>query len=155
MSASKFILCLILVSLTVLSACSDTEPQRFSAEELATALVEVAAERTQAAQLPENEPQPWLSPSAQTEKSVSTEEAPASQTDPHGDGIYLVGVDIAPGLWRSISSESGFCYWARRKYDGIILSSYYGLPETELLIRVSDYEVELDGCGVWVYMGPR
>jgi hypothetical protein len=48
-----------------------------------------------------------------------------------------------------------FCYFSRRKYDGIVLGSYYGLPGPDLIIRPGDYEVELDGCGVWVYMGER
>lgn len=74
--------------------------------------------------------------------------------------MYLVGVDIAAGVWRAIPASpqlkrDRFCYWARRKYDGIVLGSHYGPEAGEVLIRPGDYEVEFDGCGVWVYMGER
>jgi hypothetical protein len=74
---------------------------------------------------------------------------------PHGDGVYLVGVTIAPGRWRSTANQDGDCYWARRKYDGILLDNHYGASDTEILISPTDYEVEFDGCGVWVYVRER
>ena len=76
-------------------------------------------------------------------------------TGPHGDGVYQVGVSIATGLWRSIPNpeQDGYCYWARRKYDGILLENHYAPGGSDILIRPTDYEVEFDGCGVWVYMG--
>ena len=66
---------------------------------------------------------------------------------PHGDGVYQVGVTIATGLWRSIPQrQDRYCYWARRKYDGILLGSHYAPGASEVLIRSTDYEVEFDGC---------
>ncbi|MQC26275.1 MAG: hypothetical protein DWG76_02345 [Chloroflexi bacterium] len=136
----------------LLSACGS--PQ-VSERALGTALVEVAVERTQtveaAPSIAVGAPQAVVEPSPIFPAAATG----IGQTAPHGDGVYLVGVEIAPGLWRSTSSDRRFCYWARRKYDGIILGSYYGLPGGELLVRAGDYEVELAGCGVWVYMGPR
>jgi hypothetical protein len=80
----------------------------------------------------------------------------AFATGPHPDGVYQVGVTIAPGLWRSIpQNQDRYCYWARRKYDGIQLGSHYAPGASEVLIRPTDYEVEFDGCGIWVYMGER
>jgi hypothetical protein len=77
-------------------------------------------------------------------------------TGPHRDGVYQVGVSIAAGVWRSIPQNTDrFCYWARRKYDGILLGSHYGSAGGDILIRPNDFEVEFDGCGVWVYMGER
>jgi hypothetical protein len=76
-------------------------------------------------------------------------------TGPHGDGVYQVGVSIATGLWRSIPNpeQDGYFYWARRKYDGILLENHYAPGGSDILVRPTDYEVEFDGCGVWVYMG--
>jgi hypothetical protein len=76
-------------------------------------------------------------------------------TGPHGDGVYQVGASIATGLWRSIPNpeQDGYCYWARRKYDGILLENHYAPGGSDILVRPTDYEVEFDGCGVWVYMG--
>lgn len=83
-------------------------------------------------------------------------EEEALVTGPHEDGVYLVDVTISSGLWRSIpQQEGGYCYWARRKYDGILLDSHYAPGGSEVLIRPTDYEVEFDGCGTWVYMGER
>jgi hypothetical protein len=78
-----------------------------------------------------------------------------SPTDPHGDGVYLVGVTIAPGRWRSgpDQEQDGSCYWARRKYDGILLENHYEPGGSEVLILPTDYEVEFDGCGMWDYLG--
>jgi hypothetical protein len=81
----------------------------------------------------------------------------ALTTGPHGDGVYQVGVTIAPGRWRSTPNQGqdGYCYWARRKYDGILLENHYRMGGTEVHISPTDYEVEFDGCGVCVYMGER
>ncbi len=72
---------------------------------------------------------------------------------PHGNGVYQVGVSIAPGTWRAIPDRNSFCYWARRKYDGILLSEHYGPPGGEIFIHETDFEVEFDHCGVFVFMG--
>ncbi|MEX1247206.1 MAG: hypothetical protein WEA61_01885 [Anaerolineales bacterium] len=136
----------------LLAACSPAAPGQ---EDLATAVAELAAPITQtAAALPSSTPNPTAT---STPSSPPTPLAEQIQlTGPHADGVYQVGVSIAPGLWRSIPQhQDRFCYWARRKYDGIILGSHYGPPGGEILIRPADYEVEFDGCGVWVYMGER
>ena len=138
--------------LFLLAACDAVASPAFSIEQLDLALTEVSAERTQ-----------MFSPlEATLEESfeLSNQGSPAplsappiSPSEPHSDGTYLVGAEIAVGLWRSLSNEQRFCYWARRKYDGILLGSYYGLSGTDLRIYESDYEVELDGCGTWIFMG--
>lgn len=140
----------------VLSACATMPP---SEGDIATAVAQLAAEVTQtAAALPTvtNTPGPSPTPTI-TPLPASAVEATeqALLFGPHPDGVYQVGVTISPGLWRSIpQNEDRFCYWARRKYDGILLGSHYGDAGVDVLIRPQDFEVEFDGCGVWVYMGP-
>jgi hypothetical protein len=140
----------LLLGIVLLAACA---PSGVSEEAVQTALVVIAAERTrEAAAEPSATPAP---PTQEATASTTPEPTQAGPTDPHEDGLYLVGADIAPGLWRSTASDQRFCYWARRKYDGVVLASYYGLPGGELLVHSDDYEVELDGCGTWIYVGPR
>lgn len=140
-------------------SCANTSAPSPSEDEIATALVQVVAARTQTA---EALPSATLTPGPTSTPSLTplppfaaTGTAEAILTGPHGDGVYLVGSTIAAGVWRSFPEQERFCYWARRKYDGVVLGSHYGPPGGEILIRDTDYEVEFDGCGVWVYMGPR
>ena len=135
-----------------LIACGGSNESAFSDEQLELALTEVSAERTQDAGVTLPSP----SPSATTPITLTPSRQATSGPEPeapHEDGIYIVGAEIAAGVWRSTSEAQNFCYWARRKYDGILLASYYGLPGVDLRVYPSDYEVELDGCGIWVYMG--
>ncbi|KAA3648318.1 MAG: hypothetical protein DWQ07_04815 [Chloroflexi bacterium] len=71
-----------------------------------------------------------------------------------GDGVFMVGFDIALGEWRSEDGAGLSCYWVRRKYDGVILGSYFGQQGTTMRIEDVDYEVEMEGCGDWTYVGP-
>ena len=147
--SKRIILCLIFL---MLLACNVAESPSFSNDQLDLALIEISAERTQIAR-------PTVA-NIQVTLDIYDQSSPfplvtpiIAPNDPHDDGTYVVGVEIAAGLWRSISNEQRFCYWARRKYDGILLGSYYGLPGKDLRIFESDYEVELDGCGTWIFMG--
>lgn len=147
----------LLAGLALLAACGGAQGAGFTEAELATAMAEVAAEFTETA---EAEPTSTPAPTETAPAAGSARTTPElSPTGPHGDGMYVVGVEIAPGLWRSIRTPDmdteRFCYFSRRKYDGVLLGSYYGLPGPNLLIRPGDYEVEMDGCGMWVYMGER
>lgn len=75
-------------------------------------------------------------------------------TRPRGDGVFQVGVHIAHGAWRATPLAAGDrCFWARRKYDGIQLGSYYGQDAGVIQIQPGDYEVEFVGCGTWEYLG--
>jgi hypothetical protein len=136
----------------LLAGCGPRQVE-VSDEAVQTALVELVAERTQAAETTPSAP--VETPAQDASPSPSPTATELTATAPHGDGLYLVGVDIEPGLWRSTASDQRFCYWARRKYDGVILASYYGLPGGDLLVSSTDYEVELDGCGIWIHVGPR
>lgn len=79
-----------------------------------------------------------------------------SPTDPFSDGIYIVGADIAPGLWRN-SDSSGFCYWARLSGFGGTLDEIIAnrLSESIQTVRIAatDRGFETNGCGVWTRIG--
>lgn len=73
-----------------------------------------------------------------------------------GDGTFLVGVEIAVGIWASSPSRTESCFWARRKANGVIFESYFGPPtETTISIQPGDYEFETLGCGTWTFVSTR
>ena len=74
-------------------------------------------------------------------------------TEPKRDGFYTVGVEIAPGRWRS-TGVGASCYWARLGHYQETLDNDYGRAGGEITILVSDYEVEFDECGTWEYVHP-
>jgi hypothetical protein len=144
---------ILLTPIILFAACSPA----LTAEQIARAMPQVAAARTLTAEAQPgathtagHSPTPTTTPLAPAELTATAE---FRLTGPHGDGAYQVGVSIAPGTWRSIPQRDGYCYWARRKYDGILLGEYYGPPGGKIFVRETDFEIEFDGCGVFVYMG--
>jgi hypothetical protein len=74
-------------------------------------------------------------------------------SDPKDNGFYTVGVEIAPGLWQSTGTGDS-CYWARLDGFQEIIDNHFGLAGGTVNVQGSDYEVQFDGCGTWVYLGP-
>jgi hypothetical protein len=144
-----------------LAACGKAGAPQFSEADLGTvlAVLELQYTATAAAVKQEGEGPGATCTSTPTLGKPASTPTQISMTGPHRDGVYLVGVEIAKGLWRSVQSANAetetFCFFARRKYDGVVLGSYYGLPGPDLLVGAGDYEVEMEGCGVWVYLGER
>lgn len=99
---------------------------------------------------PSNTPTETVTPDI---AATVTVKAFVALTKPHGNGFYLVNVDIAPGLWRSTGIGSN-CYWARRDSNQNILDNHYGDAGGTVRIRPSDFEIEFNGCGQWEYLGP-
>ena len=73
---------------------------------------------------------------------------------PHGDGNYLVGVDIAPGLWRTEPGFSDRCYWGRLDRSQNTLGNDFGQSGGALQIRPTDFEVTLKNCGAVIFLEP-
>jgi hypothetical protein len=83
---------------------------------------------------------------------------PTSTPDPltrdKSPGLFLVGVDIAPGVWRSQGGGED-CYWERTTKTGDIIDNYFGMAGGTIYVSPSDFQVRLEkACGVWVHMGP-
>jgi hypothetical protein len=71
-------------------------------------------------------------------------------------GMYMVGSEIAPGLWQN-SDTSGDCYWERLsgfswELDDIITNDFSNLVQV-LPSDTGFYGSELC-AGVWTYLGP-
>ncbi|NMC55004.1 MAG: hypothetical protein GYA48_15360 [Chloroflexi bacterium] len=70
-----------------------------------------------------------------------------------GPGFYLVGIDIAPGIWRSQGASDG-CYWSINTKTGDIIKNHFGMAGGTMYINPSAFQVELNAdCGEWVYLG--
>lgn len=77
----------------------------------------------------------------------------ASAADPKGNGFFTVGIEIAPGQWRS-TGTSGNCYWARLDSNQGILDNHFGNAGGTVTVFSSDYEIQFEDCGTWEYIGP-
>ncbi|MCP4536739.1 MAG: hypothetical protein GY832_06295 [Chloroflexi bacterium] len=74
-------------------------------------------------------------------------------TDPKGDGFYTVGVEIAPGKWKSTGTDDS-CYWERLDDYQDTLDNHYGNAGGTVTVLSSDYEAHFKECGDWEYVGP-
>jgi len=85
---------------------------------------------------------------------TSTAQAYAMLTSDKKAGNYLVGVDIAPGSWRSGGTFDD-CYWVRLTREGEIIDNYFGAAGGTIYISPTDFEVRLKPeCGIWKFLGP-
>ncbi|MDQ2952210.1 MAG: hypothetical protein M3R54_08095 [Chloroflexota bacterium] len=83
---------------------------------------------------------------------LSAIKAPA---EPFGTGTYIVGVDIAPGTWRSSGGTT--CYWERMQaftgsFNDIIANENTG-PSATVTIAPSDRGFRSSRCGTWMKIG--
>lgn len=70
---------------------------------------------------------------------------------PKKDGFYLVGVDIAPGVWRSDGSGDS-CYWEVSASDGDILANHFGMSGGTAYIAPNAFQVRFEDCGTWTFI---
>lgn len=82
---------------------------------------------------------------------TATAKAFAALTEPRGNGIFLVNVDIAPGVWRNNGSGDQ-CYWKRSKVNGDIIDNHFGQAGGTIFIARTDFQIEFNGCGRWDYI---
>jgi len=72
---------------------------------------------------------------------------------PKPAGNYLVGVDIAPGVWRNNGTTDN-CYWEVTDRSGSIISNDFGMGGGTAYIPASAFQVSFnEDCGVWTYLG--
>ena len=164
---------LLLFGLLALTACGaggeGAQTPTLSDEQIQTAMHDISLWRTQTAEaIPSATPTITLTPTetpvpSPTIRPTTVQEvtqtavayATAVLTEPKTDGIFIVGADMLTGDWRLIPGEEENCFWVRRKAGGLIFAIYYGPPvETTLRVYPYDYEVELEGCGRWEFVGP-
>jgi hypothetical protein len=71
-----------------------------------------------------------------------------------GDGTHVVGLDVAPGDYRTpgpSGTNEGGCYWSRRKAVGSTMTDY-GVVRGPGQITIQGGElVEINGCQPWTH----
>jgi len=74
-----------------------------------------------------------------------------------GDGVYRVGTQIKPGLYKATGAGSS-CYWARLSgFSGLlkdVKANYFGAARTYVQINAGDVGFESHGCGSWTTVTP-
>jgi hypothetical protein len=93
---------------------------------------------------------PYVSAAAPTTTPAA---APVAGATTFGDGMWLVGTDIAPGTYRTTTSEG--CYYERLSdlsgdFDAIIDNAFVDDGNPALVeIAPTDAAFDSDGCGTW------
>lgn len=103
---------------------------------------------------PTNTPIPSATPlpSKTPNKALTvTANALAALRSPKGDGFYLVGVDIAPGVWRSTAGSDN-CYWETSKANGNIIRNHFGASGGTAFVGPGDFQVQFKNCGRWEWL---
>jgi len=98
-----------------------------------------------------------ITPTITKTSTPSPTESPL--TSDHYDGIYGVGIDIAPGKWQVndpfLLMGQPDCYWARYNSIGNIIEDGYGQnPPFIITVLSTDTLVEFDRCRRVIYLGP-
>lgn len=75
-----------------------------------------------------------------------------------GDGTWMVGADIAPGIYRTVNEESGSCYWKRLSDTSGEASSIIAIDSVDsgqVVVTVAPTDVAFASrrCGTWVRIG--
>ncbi len=92
----------------------------------------------------------------QREAAVKDLEAEARANEFEGDGIYRVGTDIKPGIYKSDGTSS--CYYARLRsltaegIEGIITNDNVTGPVV-IHVRPTDVGLKADSCGTFRKVG--
>jgi hypothetical protein len=73
---------------------------------------------------------------------------------PKSTGYYIVGEEIAPGLWRSNpDSLEERCYAETLSRTGDLLSNVYTSPGVTFYIPSSAFAADFMDCGPWTFLG--
>jgi hypothetical protein len=74
------------------------------------------------------------------------------QQAPKKDGVYLIGLNMAPGKWRS-NGAGEKCYWEKTSTTQDIIDNHFGVASVIVDIAPTDFQFKTDGCGVWTLGG--
>lgn len=87
-------------------------------------------------------------------RSTSVSSGPLLSTIPGNGGTYIVGSDVAPGVYRSVGNVG--CYWARlSSFTGTndLIDNDYNDGSLVVTIAPSDRGFETSRCGNWERIG--
>ena len=89
--------------------------------------------------------------------SIASDVLSSSPPEPsafHGNGLFVVGVEISPGAYRSNGAAvaGGTCYYERLSASGNTISKQsipYPMQNASVTIRESDGAFYTSGCRTW------
>lgn len=89
---------------------------------------------------------------APVQEQIAAQEPPQDAPAPKewSDGMYLVGEDIEPGLYRGTPAPDGGAYWARLKDADPHAIISNGTPDGPFVLRIkkSDFAVEINDATI-------
>ncbi len=89
-----------------------------------------------------------LPPTATPKPSATPDPLKAS----HQAGLYLIGVDVAPGVWRNDGTGDS-CYWSVTTSKGDIIDNFYGMGGGTAYLPSSGFQIEFgEHCGTWTWL---
>jgi hypothetical protein len=65
----------------------------------------------------------------------------------------LIGIDIAPGVWRSTGTDDN-CYWEITQANGDIINNHFGMSGGTAYLPANGFQVLFKNCGYWEYLSP-
>ena len=69
-----------------------------------------------------------------------------------GPGFYLIGVEVAPGVWRN-NGNSDSCYWSVTTSTGAIINNHFGMAGGTAYLPARGFQVEFgEDCGTWEWL---
>ena len=97
------------------------------------------------------DPEPTPSPSPAAPSPTAAAPAGALKTTIDHDGTYLVGKDIAPGIYSSAGPVgNGACYWKRLgNPDGNLIDNALSKKPQVVQIEATDKSFKTSGCQPW------
>lgn len=92
-----------------------------------------------------------------TAQAPAPDPAPTGPLTTFGDGVWEVGVDVAPGKYKTAGTDSYGCYYARlQNNDGTvadIISNGFGQGPVTVTVKPTDGYFETSGCVDWTKAG--
>ena len=97
---------------------------------------------------------PTITPTATITPTPTNTLQPTATTDPlklpFTDGIYLVNVAVAPGVWLSDGTADD-CYWSINTMTGSIIDNHFGFAGGTMYVSSSAFSITTEDCGTWSY----
>lgn len=94
-------------------------------------------------------PTPKFTPTETSTKKPTTSPMETAKSD----GFYLIGEDIAPGVWRS-HGDGERCYWKVTTKTGDTIDNHYGQAGGTAYIPPNGFQVQFQDCGSWTFLSP-
>ncbi len=137
----------LVASLFALAGCGGTETVMVSETETVTETLNPAADERAALRERKEQLDKRATALRRRERAVAREERIIARST-FGDGVYLVGVDIPAGEYRTAGGASK-CYWERRQRGSTDeIEAYFGSGPARAYVNAGEV-FEAQGCGTW------